>query len=63
MSSAGSAPRSKGCGGRTTFRSFGEVAEHIRHPVLGQLAFEYSAFAVGGRPDLSLVVCNPAMTD
>jgi hypothetical protein len=41
-------------------RSFGEGVKHIRHPVLGPLAFEYSAFAVDGRPDLKLVVYNPA---
>ncbi len=34
--------------------------KHIRHPVLGPLAFDYSAFAVDGRPDLSLVVYTPA---
>jgi hypothetical protein len=28
--------------------------------VLGPLAFEYSAFSVDGRTDLSLVVYNPA---
>lgn len=33
--------------------------KHIRHPVLGPIAFEYSAFAVDGRPDLSMVVYNP----
>jgi transcriptional regulator with XRE-family HTH domain len=38
----------------------GEVVKHIRHPVLGELAFEYSAFAVDGRTDLSLLVYNPA---
>jgi transcriptional regulator with XRE-family HTH domain len=38
----------------------GEAVKHIRHPVLGLLAFEYSAFAVDGRPDLSMVVYNPA---
>jgi transcriptional regulator with XRE-family HTH domain len=38
----------------------GEGVEHIRHPVLGPLAFEYSAFAVDGRTDLSMVVYNPA---
>ncbi|WP_296599187.1 helix-turn-helix transcriptional regulator [Phenylobacterium sp.] len=37
----------------------GEGLKHIRHPALGQLTFEYSAFAVDGRPDLSLVVYNP----
>jgi transcriptional regulator with XRE-family HTH domain len=41
-------------------RSHGEVVKHIRHAVLGLLAFEYSAFAVDGRPDLSMVVYNPA---
>ncbi|MBZ9796367.1 helix-turn-helix transcriptional regulator [Mesorhizobium sp. ES1-4] len=39
--------------------AYGEV-KHIRHPTLGPLAFEYSAFAVDGRPDLSMVVYNPA---
>jgi transcriptional regulator with XRE-family HTH domain len=38
----------------------GEGVKHIRHPALGPLAFEYSAFAVDGRPDLSMVVYNPA---
>jgi transcriptional regulator with XRE-family HTH domain len=41
-------------------RSFGEAVKHIQHPILGPLAFEYSAFAVDGRPDLSMVVYNPA---
>ena len=36
----------------------GETVKHIRHPALGPLAFEYSAFAVDGRPDLSMVVYN-----
>ena len=38
----------------------GEAIKHIQHPKLGRLAFEYSAFAVDGRTDLSLVVYNPA---
>jgi transcriptional regulator with XRE-family HTH domain len=41
-------------------RSHGEAVKRIRHAVLGPLAFEYSAFAVDGRPDLSMVVYNPA---
>ena len=41
-------------------RGHGEAVKHIRHPVLGAIAFEYSAFAVDGRPDLSMVVYNPA---
>jgi len=42
-------------------RSHGEGVKRIRHPVLGPIAFEYSAFAVDGRPDLSMVVYNPVM--
>jgi transcriptional regulator with XRE-family HTH domain len=38
----------------------GEAVKHIRHPTLGELAFEYSAFAVDGRTDLAMVVYNPA---
>jgi hypothetical protein len=38
----------------------GEMIKHVRHPLLGPLAFEHSAFAVDGRPDLSLVIHNPA---
>ena len=38
----------------------GEAVKHIRHPALGQLAFEYSAFSVDGRTDLSMIVYNPA---
>jgi transcriptional regulator with XRE-family HTH domain len=40
----------------------GERVKHIRHPILGRLEFEYSAFAVDGRPDLSMVVYNPTTT-
>ena len=38
----------------------GEAVKHVQHPVLGPIAFEYSAFAVDGRPDLTMVVYNPA---
>jgi hypothetical protein len=38
----------------------GEAVKHIRHPVLGPLALEFSAFAVDGRTDLTMVVYNPA---
>jgi transcriptional regulator with XRE-family HTH domain len=41
-------------------RSYGEGVKHLRHPVLGPISFEYSAFAVDGRPDLGMVVYNPA---
>jgi transcriptional regulator with XRE-family HTH domain len=40
--------------------SFGETVKRIRHPVLGPVSFEYSAFAVDGRSDLSMVIYNPA---
>jgi transcriptional regulator with XRE-family HTH domain len=40
-------------------RSHAEGVKHLRHPVLGPIAFEYSAFAVDGRPDLSMVIYNP----
>ena len=38
----------------------GEAVKRIRHPVLGPVAFEYSAFAVDGRTDLTMVIYNPA---
>jgi transcriptional regulator with XRE-family HTH domain len=41
----------------------GDAVKHIRHPVLGPLAFEYSAFAVDGRIDLTMVVYNPATAE
>jgi transcriptional regulator with XRE-family HTH domain len=37
-----------------------EYVKHIRHPVLGPLAFEYSTFSVDARPDLNMVVYSPA---
>ncbi|HLJ01423.1 MAG TPA: helix-turn-helix transcriptional regulator [Bradyrhizobium sp.] len=41
-------------------QTHGEAVKRIRHPIIGSLAFEYSAFAVDGRLDLTLVVYNPA---
>jgi transcriptional regulator with XRE-family HTH domain len=41
-------------------RSHGEGIKQLRHPVAGLLALEYSAFSIDGRPDLSLVIYNPA---
>ena len=38
----------------------GEGIKRIRHPKAGLLALEFSAFAVDGRPDLGMVVYNPA---
>jgi len=40
-------------------RTLHEAVKQIRHPALGPIAFEYSAFAVDGRRDLSLIVYNP----
>ena len=41
-------------------QTHGGGVKHLRHPQVGPLALEYSAFAVDGRPDLSLIVYNPA---
>lgn len=37
----------------------GEGVKRLRHPVIGALELEYSAFAVDGRPDLGMIVYNP----
>ena len=39
--------------------AYGEGVKHLRHPILGPIELEYSAFAVDGRPDLGMVVYNP----
>ncbi len=41
-------------------RKHGDGAKILRHPLAGPIAMEYSAFAVDGRPDLGLVIYNPA---
>ncbi|MBR0664017.1 helix-turn-helix domain-containing protein [Roseomonas hellenica] len=41
-------------------RNYGEGVKRLRHPIAGPIAFEYSAFAIDGRPDLGMVVYNPA---
>jgi len=41
-------------------RTYGEGTKHLRHPAAGLIALEYSAFAVDGRPDLGMVIYNPA---
>ena len=38
----------------------GEGIKRIRHPKAGLLELEFSAFAVDGRPDLGMIVYNPA---
>ncbi len=37
--------------------------KRLRHPILGTISFEYSTLSVDGRPDLGLVVYNPATPD
>ncbi len=41
-------------------QTHGDGVKRLRHPLLGLIALEYPAFAVDGRPDLSLIVYNPA---
>ncbi|HVZ52272.1 MAG TPA: helix-turn-helix transcriptional regulator, partial [Pseudolabrys sp.] len=41
-------------------RSYGEGTKSMRHPRAGMLEFEFSSFAVDGRPDLGLVIYTPA---
>lgn len=41
-------------------RTHGDGAKVLNHPIAGELKMDYSAFAVDGRPDLSLVIYNPA---
>ena len=38
----------------------GEGTKLLRHPTFGLMSLEFSAFAVDGRPDLSMVIYNPA---
>ena len=40
-------------------RAHGEGVKRLHHPILGPIELEYSAFAVDGRPDLSMIVYNP----
>ena len=41
-------------------RTYGDGMKTLHHPVAGPLRMEYSAFAVDGRPDLGMVIYNPA---
>jgi len=41
-------------------RAYGEGSKQLHHPVAGLLAMEYSSFALDGRPDLGMVIYNPA---
>lgn len=44
-------------------QTHGNGVKQLRHPLLGPISLEYSSFAVDGRPDLSLIVYNPATPD
>jgi len=41
-------------------QAHGDGKKVLHHPVAGALAMEFSAFAVDGRPDLTMVIYNPA---
>ena len=41
-------------------RAHGDGLKTLHHPAIGPIKMEYSAFAVDGRPDLSMVIYNPA---
>jgi transcriptional regulator with XRE-family HTH domain len=41
-------------------QSHGEGSKTLRHPTAGLLSFEYSAFGVDGRPDLTMTVYCPS---
>jgi transcriptional regulator with XRE-family HTH domain len=38
----------------------GDGVKTLRHPIAGTLSLEFSAFSVDGRPDLTMVIYNPA---
>jgi len=38
----------------------GDGVKILQHPIAGPLAMEFSGFAVDGRPDLAMVIYNPA---
>jgi hypothetical protein len=41
-------------------RGHGDGLKILQHPIAGPLSLEFSAFAVDGRPDLTMVIYNPA---
>ena len=41
-------------------RGHGDGVKVLHHPIAGPLSMEFSAFAVDGRPDLNMVIYNPA---
>lgn len=44
-------------------QAHGDGVKRLHHPQVGPITMEYSAFAVDGRPDLSLIVYNPATAE
>ncbi len=40
--------------------TYGEFAKTLKHPLAGPLKLEYTVFSVSGRPDLDMVIYNPA---
>ena len=41
-------------------QAHGDGVKVLHHPVAGPLSMEFSGFAVDGRPDLNMVIYNPA---
>src|SRR6201994_1670292 len=41
----------------------GDGLKTLQHPIAGPLSMEFSGFAVDGRPDLSMVIYNPATAE
>jgi len=41
-------------------QAHGDGVKLLQHRIVGKLAMEFSAFAVDGRPDLNMVIYNPA---
>src|SRR6204780_2033365 len=41
-------------------QAHGDGLKVLHHPVAGKLSLEFSGFAVDGRPDLTMVIYNPA---
>ena len=41
-------------------QTHGDGVKRLRHPTVGPIALEYSSFSVDGRPDLGLIIYQPA---
>jgi len=52
-------PEFKAMWGDNDLHTHHEGVKRIRHPVIGPIEFEYSAFAIDGRSDLTMIVYNP----